>query len=439
MPVSRPHTLEPGSLVADRYAIENLLGWGGMGEVYAAKDTQLNEMVALKTLPIFKVEARGLAQRLKGEAQLARRVTHPNVVRIFDFGTHAVTEPNAPQTFLPFLTMELLDGQTLRQRIRSEPRLLTAVSIKIAIETLAGLAAVHNAGIVHRDLKPDNIFLVSRNATNQERRTVLTDFGLAKPLDGLQSHQSQVGAVVGTLAYLSPEQREGSQATMASDIYAFGVVLFEMLTNVLPESSPVANLFAGANDEALSRGVPKALVHIVKKCLASDPWQRYQSADAVSLELKAVFKSEALRNSKAKTSMSRAWIPKKLVPITFAVMLMAVFVMVQISHSYLMQGPRPAIINALPLKSVPQAKQIFEASPAIPTPVPPTIVSGPPVEKRRKPISLLRAPPGRFSALAARSSPAGPVLQQQLITPPYAKTVRRRHPDDVIDPFSDKK
>jgi eukaryotic-like serine/threonine-protein kinase len=169
----RPQTLETASVVADRYEITQILGWGGMGEVYLANDRQLNESVALKTLSIFKVDAPELAMRLRGEAQLARKVTHPNVVRIFDFGTHRVHERDG-ETLLPFLTMELLNGQTLGNRIRTEGPCPLATGIPIAIDILMGLGAVHAAGIIHRDLKPDNVFLTTQGS-GEAPRTVLTD------------------------------------------------------------------------------------------------------------------------------------------------------------------------------------------------------------------------------------------------------------------------
>ena len=451
-PVSRPQTLAAGSLVAGRYQIQQLLGWGGMGEVYAAQDSQLNELVALKTLSIFKVDARELGQRLKGEAQLARRVTHPNVVRIFDFGTHSVAENNAAQTFLPFLTMELLNGQTLGQRIRSQQRLLTGDAVAIAIEVLAGLGAVHAAGIVHRDLKPDNIFLVAESGTHQERRTVLTDFGLAKTLDGLQSRQSQVGAIVGTLAYLSPEQIEGKQATVASDIYAFGVVLFEMLTGYLPGSSPGSSLFAGENGEASSQGVPKALFLIIRKCLARDPLRRYQNAKSVSGELDAVIKNEDFVQTKARLNGLRTKSIRKRAVIGGGVVMLLTPILiwafranfssqVQGMHSTLSpisvgnvaaKNPLPPAPSA-PLPTTFRATAKQEAKPERP-PVP----SSPPVRKRK---AMAR----RTQDSEPQKQPVAPVsrpnveIQQAPVDGTSLMAAPKRHPDDVIDPFTNKR
>src|SRR5215471_2213996 len=211
-PVSRlVGSLLPGAVIADRYEIEQLLGTGGMGEVYRARDTLLKECVALKILrgPLGMTSSLGGLHR---EIQAARKVTHPNVCRVFDLGVHTFPEPG--RLPLHFLSMELLEGETLKARIERDGRLHGAQALAIAIQIAEGLAAAHKAGIIHRDLKPGNIVLIP-NASGD--RAVVTDFGLAQVIrradTGTMTSMSGQACLAGTLGYMSPEQLGGGEIT----------------------------------------------------------------------------------------------------------------------------------------------------------------------------------------------------------------------------------
>src|SRR5215468_1129318 len=221
-----PLSYKPGDLVAERYKILRVIGEGGMGEVYEAEDLLLKERVALKTLRDHVANDDTIIHRFKREIQLARKVTHPNVCRLFDVGIDKRGNREAA-----FLTMELLEGETLSARIRREGRMTTDEALPIAEQIAAGLAAAHAAGIIHRDLKCANVILVEAPAG---LRAVVTDFGLAR-VAAEGSDQVTGDAVVGSPAYMAPEQVEGGRRlTAACDIYAFGVVLYEMVTGKLP-------------------------------------------------------------------------------------------------------------------------------------------------------------------------------------------------------------
>jgi len=221
----------PHDVLAGRYRIVRFIAQGGMGEVYEAEDLELAERVALKTVRPDIARHEGSIERLKREIHLARKVTHPSVCRIFDLGVHRM--PGAEgggETQVRFLTMELLGGETLSHRIRREERLAPAAALPIVRQVAAALGAAHEAGIVHRDFKSSNVILVGE-------RAVVTDFGLARAIvsgDGLDASLTASGSSLGTPAYMAPEQVEGKDAGPAADIYALGVVMYEMMTGRWP-------------------------------------------------------------------------------------------------------------------------------------------------------------------------------------------------------------
>ena len=173
-------TVQPDERLCDRYRILRNIGRGGMGEVYEAVDEQLNESVALKTLTLAILDDDAAVARFKSEVQLARRVTHPNVCRVFEFSVHSRRRDNGNSEQIPFLTMELLRGQTLRTSLTRQRPMDPESARPLLEQMLAGLAAVHQVGIVHRDLKTDNVFLVEE--AGPVPRAVLMDFGLARPV-----------------------------------------------------------------------------------------------------------------------------------------------------------------------------------------------------------------------------------------------------------------
>lgn len=233
----------PGDRVAGRYRIVRFLGHGGMGEVYEAEDHELRGHVALKTVRGALAEDPRVIDRFKREIHLARRVTHPNICRVFDIGHHRGIGAGGGTGDVTFLTMELLDGETLSDRIDRRGRLPTTEALPIIRQMAAGLAAAHEEGIVHRDFKAGNVMLVS--AQDGGTRAIITDFGLARGLAGSDRFASGVslaGHILGTPGYMSPEQVRGETVGPATDIYALGVVMYEMVTGKLPfeASTPFA-------------------------------------------------------------------------------------------------------------------------------------------------------------------------------------------------------
>jgi tetratricopeptide (TPR) repeat protein/TolB-like protein len=227
----RPQVFAAGEIVAGRYRIVRFLAQGGMGEVYEVEDLELHEPVALKTVRPDAGADSLAVERFRREIQLARKVTHPNVCRIFDVSHHR--PPGAGQPII-FLTMELLAGVTLAERLRRGGPLAAPEALPIARQICAALAAAHQVGIVHRDLKPGNVVLVPARTGI---RAVVTDFGLARLAAGHDPGAltlTTAGGLVGTPAYLAPEQLEGGEITTAVDIYALGIVLYEMATGTVP-------------------------------------------------------------------------------------------------------------------------------------------------------------------------------------------------------------
>ena len=283
-------TLPPETQLG-RYQIRNLLGAGGMGQVYLAQDTSLNRKVALKVLPADLAVNQDRMRRFKQEATAAASLNHPNIAHIYEIG-----EANG----LNFIAMEYVDGVTLRDRIRNEDVDLAKL-LRVLQHVAEGLAKAHDAGIIHRDLKPDNIMITS------DGHAKILDFGLAKLLEPqttsgseeptiLQPH-STPGLILGTLGYMSPEQAQGKTKEIdhRSDIFSFGCILFEVITgrkafagqdqiDVLNKiiREPVASL------SSYNPSAPSDLQRIVRRCLAKDPEQRYQDIKDVAIELKEV-------------------------------------------------------------------------------------------------------------------------------------------------------
>jgi tetratricopeptide (TPR) repeat protein len=280
-------SLGHGDVIADRYRITRLIGRGGMGEVYEADDLLLQERVALKTLRGELAGDASLLRRFQEEILLARRVTHPNVCRIFEVGTHAA----AGRPPVLFFAMELLEGDTLAARLRAG-RLTRDEAFPLAVQMADGLQAAHAAGIVHADFKSGNVLLVPQRGSTGIR-AVITDFGLAR-IDPSRISVDETRTLAdvrlaGTLAYMSPEQLRGERITAASDIYSFGVVLFEMATGTLPFDD--RDLIKAAMLKASGEPIPvrhKApdiddrWESAIERCLEKDPAQRFASAAALS-------------------------------------------------------------------------------------------------------------------------------------------------------------
>ena len=268
--------------VADRfgpYQIIRPISSGGMGEVYLARDTRLERDVALKVLPADVADKGDYQRRFLREARAAGALNHPNILAIYDVGTDLPC---------PFLITELVDGATLRHEI-DRGRVAVRRLLDIAVQIAEGLAAAHDAGIVHRDLKPENI-MVTRDG-----RAKILDFGLAKMQGGREAaaqEETEIGTVLGTLLYMSPEQGRGGVVDFRSDQFSFGVVLYEMAAGVHPfrRETGVQTLAAIIEDEPrpladAGAATPPPLRWIVERCLAKDPTQRYAATADLARDL----------------------------------------------------------------------------------------------------------------------------------------------------------
>ncbi|MHB8624932.1 MAG: serine/threonine-protein kinase [Aggregatilineales bacterium] len=269
-----------------KYEIVERLGRGGMAEVYRGYQASLERFVAIKLLHPFLADDPEFKDRFEREARNVARLRHPNIVQVYDFEYDTTNESY-------YMVMELIDGQTLKDRLgdlqaRGEPLSVSEI-IRIARGACAALAYAHARGMIHRDVKPANLMIDS------DGRVVLTDFGIAKIVTGIQFTAS--GGMVGTPAYIAPEQGLGEQGDERSDLYSLGVILFQMCTGHLPydAESPLAVILKHLNEpipsvHKFNPNVPEALAAVVYKAMAKDPEERYASADEL---LKALDQVEA--------------------------------------------------------------------------------------------------------------------------------------------------
>jgi predicted Ser/Thr protein kinase len=251
----------PGTLLTERYRIIGIIGRGGMGEVYRASDLKLSQPVALKFLPEEVAAKPGLLDRFHGEVRIARQVSHPNVCRVYDIGE---AEGSA------FISMEYVDGEDLGSLLRRIGRLPGDKAIEIARKLCAGLAAAHSKGVLHRDLKPANIMIDGRG------QVLIMDFGLAALAD-------QVGGAEvrnGTPAYMAPEQLAGKEVSQRSDIYALGLVLYEIFTG--QRAFKTADRSAIPSAVSVVRDVDPVIERVIARCLDPEPAKRPQTALAVA-------------------------------------------------------------------------------------------------------------------------------------------------------------
>jgi serine/threonine protein kinase/tetratricopeptide (TPR) repeat protein len=270
--------LQARSLLGKRYEILALLGEGGMGAVYKAQDRELDRVVALKVIrPELAVHPEVLA-RFKQELILARKVTHRNVIRIFDLGEAGGTK---------FITMDFVDGQDLKALIKKKGKLSVEEVVQILKQVCLALEAAHSEGVVHRDLKPQNIMV------DQQGRVYVMDFGIARSAE-TGSGMTQTGMLVGTPEYMSPEQVRGEHVDLLSDIFALGLILYELLTGQMPfkADTPQASMYKRTREPArpaidVDPQVPRFLSDITKKCLELEPQRRYQSTAEIVADLDA--------------------------------------------------------------------------------------------------------------------------------------------------------
>src|SRR3954469_3562419 len=314
--------LTPGTRLGP-YEVGTLLGAGGMGEVYRARDTRLERMVAIKVLPEALSADPVLRERFEREARTIASLNHPNICVVHDVGHQDL--PTGSGRTVDFLVMELIEGETLAGRLSKGPVPLDQV-LKIGIQIADGLDRAHRAGIVHRDLKPSNIILSGSGTATHAK---LLDFGLAKfsaaaaalAVTGLPAAPRELtadGALLGTLQYMAPEQIEGVEADARSDIFALGAVLYEMATG--------QKAFAGKSQASVIAAIleheptplatlqpltPPAFEHVVSGCLAKSPDARWQAAGEVAQQLRwiAPGQAHARRSSTAPARVRSRWLP----------------------------------------------------------------------------------------------------------------------------------
>jgi serine/threonine protein kinase/tetratricopeptide (TPR) repeat protein len=284
-------SFRPGELVAERFRITCFIARGGMGEVYEAEDIELHERVALKSIRSELLHDGKALDRFKREVHLARKVTHPNVCRIFDLFRQTTSSAGGlSRNSVVFVAMELLEGETLADFLRRQRRLSVNDALPIVLQMAAGLGAAHAAGVLHRDFKPDNVVLVK---SAKGMRAVITDFGLALRSDRAISDAATVtgpGEIAGTPAYMSPEQVEGKDLTPASDVYSFGLVLYQMVTGTRPFEDATTPLAMAVRRIKEAPAPPRTLVpdldlrwdSLIVKCLEREPEARFQNGDEVA-------------------------------------------------------------------------------------------------------------------------------------------------------------
>src|SRR5437016_4514196 len=280
----------PSGTKLGRYEIISQLGVGGMGEVYRARDEKLNRDVAIKVLPAALSQDADRLRRFEQEAQAAGALNHPNILAVYDVGTHDDA---------PYVVSELLEGESLKDRLDHGP-VAQRKTIDYAVQVAHGLAAAHEKGIVHRDLKPDNLFIT------KDDRVKILDFGIAKLIEPVGEGIAQTdvvtrkvhtdpGTVIGTVGYMSPEQVRGHHVDHRSDIFSFGAVFYEMLTGrrAFRGESAVETLNAILKEEPREFSVAKhnlapALERIVFHCLEKRPEKRFQSTYDLGFALKTL-------------------------------------------------------------------------------------------------------------------------------------------------------
>jgi serine/threonine protein kinase/tetratricopeptide (TPR) repeat protein len=265
----------PGQMLGDRYEILQLLGEGGMGAVYKARDTELDRIVALKLIRPELARNPQILKRFKQELILARQVTHRNVIRIFDLGQ---------SDGVKFITMDFVEGRDLRQLLLEKGKLAPEQAARIMLQICRALEAAHAEGVIHRDLKPQNIML------DASGRVYVMDFGIARSayLPGM----TQTGALIGTPEYMSPEQGRGEKLTECSDLFSLGIIFYELLAGKSPyySDTPLATLWKRMTEKAtppvvVDPTLPQALSDIVAKALEIEPKKRFASAREMAQQL----------------------------------------------------------------------------------------------------------------------------------------------------------
>jgi len=291
--------------IADgRYELVELIGEGGMGAVYLARQVAMDRMVALKLILAEAVKSPDAAARFEREMKLSAKIEHPNTIRVYDFGE---TDGQL------FLAMELLRGQTLKQVLESGPLDLGRI-VRIGVQVARALQAAHSEGVVHRDLKPDNVMLLEQYGEHDVVKVL--DFGIAKSLDEPEASVTATGAVIGTPAYMSAEQAMGQAVDRRSDLYSLGIILYEMASGRLPFTAPgfTALLVAHATEtpQPLTQVVPDihpGLAALIELLLRKNPAERPQTAKVVEHRLEALIGGLSVANTLPMPAVGEARAP----------------------------------------------------------------------------------------------------------------------------------
>jgi serine/threonine-protein kinase len=275
--------MSPGT-IADRYELDDRLGSGGMSTVYRATDRVLERTVAVKVLAEHLSDDEKFVARFRREALAVAKLVHPNIVQVYDTGVDNGRH---------FIVMEYVEGKSGAQLLQRDGALRPGTAVEIAAQACAGLEYAHRQGIIHRDVKPGNLMVIGGPAGGPPEMTVkLADFGIARAAE--QTRLTQVGSVVGTAAYLSPEQSRGEEATPISDVYSLGVVVYQLLTGRLPyEGNSLAELAIRRENErplpptSYKQDIPEELSQAVLRALENEPENRYVDALALAAALRA--------------------------------------------------------------------------------------------------------------------------------------------------------
>jgi eukaryotic-like serine/threonine-protein kinase len=293
------------TFVDGRYVVERLLGRGGMAQVYLTHDKVLDRHVALKILREQYAEDEEFIQRFWREARSAASLSHSNIVSIYDQGRSEDGEY--------YIAMEYVPGGTLKERMRREGVFTPDAAVRVALQITDALSEAHEKGVIHRDIKPQNVLLSHKGDVK------VTDFGIARAAASASSVATATGAVLGTAAYMSPEQARGEPVGPQSDLYSLGVVLYEMLTGTVPyeAESPIAQAMMHISEpprspRQVNRKVPEPLDALTLKLLAKDPEDRYPRAAALANDLERVRAGLPLAGVDAKTTAQMAAPPPPL-------------------------------------------------------------------------------------------------------------------------------
>jgi serine/threonine protein kinase len=301
------------------YLVIRKLGEGGMGAVYLAEDTRLDRKAAIKTLRPELAADPAHRERFEREAKAAARVEHDHIVPIWQIGT----TPDGT----PFIAMPFLQGETLDSRLQREPGANLGILLKVAKEVADGLAAAHNKGLIHRDIKPGNVWLEgdlsSKQLVEQIRRCKILDFGLVRTVDTDDSQLTASGAILGTPAYMAPEQAKGEKVDHRADLFSLGVMLYRMATGALPfqGSNAMAVLIALTTETPppVLAGAPKlppAFADLIDRLMSKDPAQRPQSAGEVAAVVREVIKEWQAKKAAAQPTPSGSQpVPVLLLPV----------------------------------------------------------------------------------------------------------------------------